>query len=59
MFACFFAVWTISVPGLVSSGLQSGTVPPDFQYERSAPLGERDSVIVEVRPERKFSWGIE
>src|SRR5262249_51817001 len=29
------------------------------QYERSAPLGERDSVIVEVRPERKFSWGIE
>ena len=29
------------------------------QYERSAPLGERDSVIVEVAPERKFSWGIE
>jgi nitroimidazol reductase NimA-like FMN-containing flavoprotein (pyridoxamine 5'-phosphate oxidase superfamily) len=29
------------------------------QYERSAPLGERDSVIVEVTPERKFSWGIE
>jgi nitroimidazol reductase NimA-like FMN-containing flavoprotein (pyridoxamine 5'-phosphate oxidase superfamily) len=29
------------------------------QYERSAPLGERDSVIVELTPERKFSWGIE
>ena len=29
------------------------------QYERSAPLDERDSVIVEVTPERKFSWGIE
>jgi nitroimidazol reductase NimA-like FMN-containing flavoprotein (pyridoxamine 5'-phosphate oxidase superfamily) len=28
------------------------------QYEKSAPLGERDSVIVEVTPERKFSWGI-
>jgi nitroimidazol reductase NimA-like FMN-containing flavoprotein (pyridoxamine 5'-phosphate oxidase superfamily) len=29
------------------------------QYQRSAPLGERDSVIVEVTPERKFSWGFE
>jgi len=29
------------------------------QYEQSAPLGDRDSVIVEVTPERKFSWGIE
>ena len=29
------------------------------QYERSSSLGERDSVIVEVTPERKFSWGIE
>jgi nitroimidazol reductase NimA-like FMN-containing flavoprotein (pyridoxamine 5'-phosphate oxidase superfamily) len=29
------------------------------QYEGSAPLGERDSVIVELNPERKFSWGIE
>ena len=29
------------------------------QYKKSAPLGERDSVIVEVTPERKFSWGIE
>jgi len=28
------------------------------QYERNAPLGDRDSVIVEVTPERKFSWGI-
>jgi nitroimidazol reductase NimA-like FMN-containing flavoprotein (pyridoxamine 5'-phosphate oxidase superfamily) len=29
------------------------------QYEHSAPLGERDSVIVEVTPDHKFSWGIE
>ena len=29
------------------------------QYERDAPLGERDSVIVEMTPERKFSWGVE
>jgi nitroimidazol reductase NimA-like FMN-containing flavoprotein (pyridoxamine 5'-phosphate oxidase superfamily) len=29
------------------------------QYEQSAPIGERDSVIIEVTPERKFSWGIE
>ena len=29
------------------------------QYQRSAPLGERDSVIVEVKPDRKFSWGFE
>ena len=29
------------------------------QYEQSAPLGERDSVIVEVTPQRKFSWGLE
>ena len=29
------------------------------QYEESAPLGERDSAIVEVTPERKFSWGFE
>jgi nitroimidazol reductase NimA-like FMN-containing flavoprotein (pyridoxamine 5'-phosphate oxidase superfamily) len=29
------------------------------QYEQSAPLGERDSVIVEVTPEHKFSWGFE
>jgi len=29
------------------------------QYEQSAPLGERDSVIVEVTPKHKFSWGIE
>jgi nitroimidazol reductase NimA-like FMN-containing flavoprotein (pyridoxamine 5'-phosphate oxidase superfamily) len=28
------------------------------QYQRAAPLGDRDSVIVEVTPERKFSWGI-
>src|SRR5262245_55961244 len=25
------------------------------QYESSAPLGERDSAIIEVTPERKFS----
>jgi nitroimidazol reductase NimA-like FMN-containing flavoprotein (pyridoxamine 5'-phosphate oxidase superfamily) len=29
------------------------------QYEESTPLGERDSAIVEVTPERKFSWGFE
>jgi nitroimidazol reductase NimA-like FMN-containing flavoprotein (pyridoxamine 5'-phosphate oxidase superfamily) len=29
------------------------------QYEQSAPLGERDSAIVEVTPKRKFSWGLE
>jgi nitroimidazol reductase NimA-like FMN-containing flavoprotein (pyridoxamine 5'-phosphate oxidase superfamily) len=29
------------------------------QYQRSAPMGERDSIIVEVTPERKFSWGID
>ena len=29
------------------------------QYEQSSPLNERDSAIVEVTPERKFSWGIE
>ena len=29
------------------------------QYEHSSPLGDRDSAIVEVTPERKFSWGIE
>jgi hypothetical protein len=29
------------------------------QYEQSSPLDERDSAIVEVTPERKFSWGIE
>jgi nitroimidazol reductase NimA-like FMN-containing flavoprotein (pyridoxamine 5'-phosphate oxidase superfamily) len=29
------------------------------QYESDAPIGERDSAIIEVTPERKFSWGIE
>ena len=28
------------------------------QYEANAPLGDRDSVIVEVTPARKFSWGL-
>jgi nitroimidazol reductase NimA-like FMN-containing flavoprotein (pyridoxamine 5'-phosphate oxidase superfamily) len=28
------------------------------QYEPMAALGERDSVIVEVKPEKKFSWGL-
>jgi nitroimidazol reductase NimA-like FMN-containing flavoprotein (pyridoxamine 5'-phosphate oxidase superfamily) len=28
------------------------------QYEKEAPIGERDSVIVEVTPERAFSWGL-
>ena len=27
------------------------------QYESKAALGEKDSVIVEFKPERKFSWG--
>src|SRR5262245_9775102 len=29
------------------------------QYESKAALDERDSVIVELTPERKFSWGFE
>ncbi|HYR83116.1 MAG TPA: pyridoxamine 5'-phosphate oxidase family protein [Terriglobia bacterium] len=29
------------------------------QYESNAPIGERDSVIVEVTPGRKLSWGLE
>jgi nitroimidazol reductase NimA-like FMN-containing flavoprotein (pyridoxamine 5'-phosphate oxidase superfamily) len=29
------------------------------QYEESAPLGERDSVIIEVTPKHKFSWGLD
>ena len=28
------------------------------QYESKAALGERDSVIVEVKPDKKFSWGL-
>jgi nitroimidazol reductase NimA-like FMN-containing flavoprotein (pyridoxamine 5'-phosphate oxidase superfamily) len=28
------------------------------QYESEAAIGERDSVIVEVKPNRKFSWGV-
>jgi nitroimidazol reductase NimA-like FMN-containing flavoprotein (pyridoxamine 5'-phosphate oxidase superfamily) len=28
------------------------------QYESEAALGERDSVIVEVKPDKKFSWGL-
>ena len=28
------------------------------QYESKAAIGERDSVIIELKPERKFSWGI-
>ena len=28
------------------------------QYESNAALGERDSVIVEVKPGKKFSWGL-
>lgn len=28
------------------------------QYEKEAPLTERASVIVEVRPTRTFSWGL-
>jgi nitroimidazol reductase NimA-like FMN-containing flavoprotein (pyridoxamine 5'-phosphate oxidase superfamily) len=29
------------------------------QYESKAAIGARDSVIVEVQPDRKFSWGLE
>ena len=29
------------------------------QYESHAAIGVRDSVIVEVTPEKKFSWGFE
>jgi nitroimidazol reductase NimA-like FMN-containing flavoprotein (pyridoxamine 5'-phosphate oxidase superfamily) len=28
------------------------------QYESKAAIGERDSVIVELKPEKKFSWGL-
>ena len=28
------------------------------QYEKESPIDERDSVIVEVTPERAFSWGL-
>ena len=28
------------------------------QYESEAALGERDSVIVELKPDKKFSWGL-
>jgi nitroimidazol reductase NimA-like FMN-containing flavoprotein (pyridoxamine 5'-phosphate oxidase superfamily) len=40
-------------------GLRKKIYDKYSQYEDSAPLGERDSVIVEVTPERKFSWGFE
>jgi nitroimidazol reductase NimA-like FMN-containing flavoprotein (pyridoxamine 5'-phosphate oxidase superfamily) len=29
-----------------------------LQYESKAALGERNSVIVEIQPESKFSWGL-
>jgi hypothetical protein len=29
------------------------------QYESHAALGVRDSVIVQVTPEKKFSWGFD
>jgi len=28
------------------------------QYESYSAIGERDSVIVEVKPDKKFSWGL-
>lgn len=28
------------------------------QYRKEAPLGEKDSVIVEITPRRSFSWGL-
>lgn len=30
-----------------------------LQYESAAALNEREAVIVEITPERKFSWGFE
>ena len=29
-----------------------------LRYESMAPLGARDSVILEITPRRKFSWGL-
>lgn len=29
-----------------------------LQYKSMAPLTERDTAIVEITPERKFSWGL-
>jgi nitroimidazol reductase NimA-like FMN-containing flavoprotein (pyridoxamine 5'-phosphate oxidase superfamily) len=29
------------------------------QYESKSAIGERDSFIVELKPETKFSWGLE
>jgi len=29
-----------------------------LQYQSAAPLGEKDSAIVEVTAERKLSWGL-
>ena len=28
-----------------------------LQYEHAAPLGEADSAIIEIVPQKKFSWG--
>jgi nitroimidazol reductase NimA-like FMN-containing flavoprotein (pyridoxamine 5'-phosphate oxidase superfamily) len=30
-----------------------------LQFEADAPLGDEDSVIIEVNPEKKFSWGLD
>ena len=30
-----------------------------LQFKSEAPLGERDSSIIEVNPEKKFSWGLD
>ena len=40
-------------------GLRKKIYAKYLQYESEASLGERDSVIVEVTPRRKFSWGLE
>jgi nitroimidazol reductase NimA-like FMN-containing flavoprotein (pyridoxamine 5'-phosphate oxidase superfamily) len=38
--------------------LRKGLYAKFPQYETEAALGERDSVIVELTPEHKFSWGL-
>jgi nitroimidazol reductase NimA-like FMN-containing flavoprotein (pyridoxamine 5'-phosphate oxidase superfamily) len=30
-----------------------------LQFKSEAPLGEKDSSIIEVNPEKKFSWGLD
>ena len=39
-------------------GLRKRIYGKYLQYESKAALGERDSVIVEIQPDGKFSWGL-